>query len=181
MEKAVFLDRDGTINVEVNYLHEKDKLVFIENVPRALRLLKDKGFKLIVISNQSGIGRGYYSAAQTEELHDYMNMLLEREQAKIDAFYYCPHVEADRCVCRKPQTGMYRQAIQEWDIDVSHSYMAGDKESDILAAQKIGCKYGLLLCGHDVSEAVKEKYKGHVYKDLWEFAQVITEEKNGME
>lgn len=92
MNKAVFLDRDGTINVDVDYLHETEKLVFIEGVPQALAQLKKMGYKLVVISNQSGIGRGFYSAKEVEVLHEYMNELLTKQNAQIDAFYYCPHV-----------------------------------------------------------------------------------------
>lgn len=175
MNKAIFLDRDGTINVEVDYLHEIERLAFIQGVPEALAQLKQLGYKLIVISNQSGIGRGYYSTSDTDRLHDYMNMLLEKQGAGIDAFYYCPHVEQDQCQCRKPKTGLIRRAVEDFDICLRQSYMVGDKESDILTAVNAGCGYGLLLSGHDVSKELLEKYEGHIYSDLRDFAQSIGE------
>lgn len=138
MERAVFLDRDGTINVDVDYLHEPDKLVFIDGTIEALALLKAKGYRLIVISNQSGIGRGYFGAPAVERLHAYMNSILQEHSAAIDAFYYCPHIEQDRCTCRKPQTGLIDRAAAEWDIDLQRSYMVGDKEADVMTAVKIG-------------------------------------------
>ena len=97
MNKAIFLDRDGTINVDVDYLHETNRLVFIEGVPVALSKLKQMGYKLIVISNQSGIGRGYYPPQDVEILHQYMNERLREHNAQIDRFYYCPHIEQDNC------------------------------------------------------------------------------------
>ena len=91
MEKIVFLDRDGTINEEVNYLHRTEDLKFLPGVPEALRLLKEAGFKLVVVTNQAGVARGYYTCADVEHLHAYMNEELKKYGAEIDAFYYCPH------------------------------------------------------------------------------------------
>ncbi len=173
MNKAVFLDRDGTLNVEVDYLHETDKLVFIDGTFEALSLLKSHHYKLIVISNQSGIGRGYYKEQEVEQLHRYMNMILKEHHAAIDAFYYCPHVEQDRCLCRKPLTGLIDRAVNEWNIDLGQSYMVGDKESDLMTAHNAGCEGELVLSGHYVSEILQEKYKKYLYKNLWDFAQQI--------
>lgn len=177
MERAVFLDRDGTINVDVDYLHEPDKLVFVDGAIEALALLKAKGYRLIVISNQSGIGRGYFGAQAVERLHAYMNSILQEHSAAIDAFYYCPHIEQDRCTCRKPQTGLIDRAAAEWDIDLQRSYMVGDKEADVMTAVNAGCGYGLLLSGHAVSSALQEKYRDHLYRNLWEFARHICAEE----
>ena len=177
MERAVFLDRDGTINVDVDYLHETDKLKFIDGAVEALALLKKHGYRLIVISNQSGIGRGYFGVQDVERLHGYMNRILQRHDAAIDAFYYCPHVEQDGCACRKPRTGLIERAVAEWNIDLSGSYMVGDNETDVMTAVNAGCGYGLVLSGHAVSDALREKYRGHLYENLWEFAQYICEVK----
>lgn len=174
MDKAIFLDRDGTINVDVDYLHNIDKLEFIDGAIEALALLKMQGYRLIVISNQSGIGRGYFEARDVELLHAYMNHILQKYNAAIDAFYYCPHVEQDMCSCRKPQTGLLDQAAKEWDIDLSRSYMVGDREADVMTAVNAGCNYGLLLSGHAVSDILQEKYKDYLYKNLWDFAQHIS-------
>ncbi len=173
MDKAVFLDRDGTLNVEVDYLHEIDKLVFIDGTFQALRLLKTQGYKLIVISNQSGIGRGYYKEQDVEQLHHYMNVVLGKHDAAIDAFYYCPHVEQDKCLCRKPHTGLIDRAATEWNIDLGQSYMVGDKESDLMTAFNAGCKYALVLSGHPISKVLQDKYKKYLFKNLWDFAQHI--------
>lgn len=179
MDKAIFLDRDGTINVDVDYLHEPDKLVFIDGTVEALALLKRRGYKLIVISNQSGIGRGYFGVRDVEQLHAYMNHILQAHDAAIDAFYYCPHVEQDRCMCRKPQTGLIDRAVAEWNIDLQCSYMVGDKEADVMTAVNAGCRYGLLLSGHAVSGALQEKYRDDLYRNLWDFARHICREEVG--
>jgi D-glycero-D-manno-heptose 1,7-bisphosphate phosphatase len=173
LNKAIFLDRDGTINVDVAYLHEIEKLEFIDGVPKALAMLKEMGYLLIVISNQSGIGRGYFEQRDVEELHNYMNMLLKYDRADIDAFYYCPHIESDCCDCRKPNTLLFSKAIAEWNIDVKQSYMVGDKESDILAAKNVGCDFGLLQSGQYISGELLERYRGHIYRDLLDFTYNI--------
>lgn len=177
MKKAIFLDRDGTINVDVDYLHEPEKLKFIDGAIEALALLKKQGYRLIVISNQSGVGRGYFGVQDVVRLHEYMNCILQEHNAAIDAFYYCPHVEQDRCACRKPRTGLIERAAAEWDIDLSCSYMVGDSEKDVMTAINAGCRYGLVLSGHVVSDALQKKYKDRLYKNLWEFARHICMEE----
>ena len=174
MEKAIFLDRDGTINVDVDYLHQIDQLEFIDGTIEALALLKMQGYRLIVISNQSGIGRGYFGVQEVEQLHAYMNHVLQEHHAEVDAFYYCPHIEQDMCSCRKPRTGLIDRAVEEWNIDLSRSYMVGDREADVMTAVNAGCRYGLLLSGHRVSGILQERYKDHLYKNLWDFVQHIS-------
>lgn len=173
MKKAVFLDRDGTINEEVDYLHECDKLRFIPGTEEALRILKEKGYLLIVVTNQSGVGRGYYPMEDVYKVHRYMNELLKESNAQIDGFYCCPHVEEDHCGCRKPETGMYLEAQKDFDIDLKQSYMVGDKVTDILAAKKLGCGVGLLLSGHDINEEYRIQYEKDCYRDLLEFARAL--------
>ena len=177
MEKAVFLDRDGTVNVDVDYLHEIDKLVFVDGTFEALALLRAHGYRLIVISNQSGIGRGYFAAQDVERLHRHMNGILREHGAQIDAFYYCPHVEQDQCACRKPQTGLIDRAAAEWNTDLSRSYMVGDKEDDVMTGCNAGCSFGLVLSGHPVSAELQEKYRDRLYRNLWDFAQHICGEE----
>ena len=144
MRKAIFLDRDGTINVDVSYLHEIEKVEFLPGAIEALRLLKEKGYLLIVVSNQSGVGRGYFSLEDVQRINDYMNECLLEKHAQIDAFYYCPHTPEEKCQCRKPGIELYLKAADTFQIDFHNSYMVGDKESDILPAQILGCGYGLL-------------------------------------
>ena len=173
MKKAIFLDRDGTINVEVNYLHECDKMKFIEGSVEALALLKKKGYLLIVITNQSGVGRGYFPLEDVEEVNAYMNQFLKEADAEIDAFYCCPHVEADECDCRKPKAGLYLRAAADYDIDLEQSYMVGDKVTDILAAENLKCGYALVLSGHEIDKKYLKQYQGHCYDNLLEFAQAL--------
>lgn len=173
MNKAIFLDRDGTINVETEYLHECDKLQFIPGSVEALAMMKGKGYLLIVVSNQSGVGRGFFSMEDVERVNGYMNELLEQKNAAIDAFYCCPHVEADHCTCRKPETGLYRKAAGDFDIDMKASFMVGDKITDILAAGQLGCGYGLVLSGHGIEEKYLRQHEGHYFNNLLEFARSL--------
>lgn len=147
MNKAAFFDRDGTINVNIGYLHEPEKLVFIEGMPELIREYNNKGYKVIVVTNQAGIAKGYYSEADMHRLHSYMNQqLMEHWKAHIDAFYFCPHHPdyTGDCNCRKPKPGMIQQAIQDFDIDVSQSVLYGDKPLDILAGEVCGIRSVLL-------------------------------------
>lgn len=171
MRKAIFLDRDGTINVDKDYLHTPEELEFLPGAREALGLLKAKGFLLIVISNQSGVGRGYFPIEDVYRVNERMNQMLEEDQVAIEHFYICPHVEADHCHCRKPELGLYEAAIRDYDLDPTKCYLVGDKVSDILASEKLQAGYGLVLSGHAISKEVKSKYAGHIYQDLLEFAK----------
>lgn len=173
MKKAIFLDRDGTINKEVSYLHEIEKLCLLPGVIEALRLLKEKGYLLIVVTNQSGVGRGYFSIEEVWQINEFMNKCLSEYNAKIDAFYCCPHAPEEGCNCRKPRTELYLQAVREWNIDLKKSYMVGDKVSDIIAASELECGYGLLLCGHKIEKKHLERYRNHCYENLLEFAEKL--------
>ena len=145
LNKVVFLDRDGTLNEEVNYLHKPEDMKLLPGVPQALKKLKDAGYKLIVVTNQAGVARGYYTEEDVKILHQYMNQLLEKEGAEIDAFYYCPHhpvhgIGAYKkvCNCRKPGTGMFEMAEKDFPVDRAASYMIGDKRIDAQAGKNFG-------------------------------------------
>ena len=145
MEKIVFLDRDGTLNEEVNYLHRPEDMRLLPGVPQALARLKEAGFKLVVITNQAGVARGYYREEDVKALHQYMNGLLADFGAEIDGFYYCPHHPVHgigdykkNCLCRKPGIGMFLQAEEQFAVDKAHSYMIGDKLLDTRAGQNYG-------------------------------------------
>ena len=131
MDKVVFIDRDGVINVEKNYLHKIEDFEFIEGVFNALGYLQNLGYKLVIITNQSGIGRGYY----TQEQYDILTQWLKQEFLKnhifISEIYCCPHAPDDGCDCRKPKIGMINQASEILDIDYKNSWIIGDKDSDI--------------------------------------------------
>lgn len=159
MDKIVFLDRDGTINREVNYLHRPEDLEFLPGAAEAMRLLKEAGFKLVVITNQAGVARGYYTCEDVEALHRYMNEQLKPLGAVVDAFYYCPHhpvygigVYKKDCRCRKPGTGMFEMAEQDFLVDKDHSYMIGDKLIDVEAGVNYGVVGILVGTGYGVAE-----------------------------
>ncbi len=142
---AIFLDRDGTINVDHGYVHEIDQFQFIDGVIDAMRELKAMGFALVLVTNQSGIARGIFSEAQFEQLTEWMDWSLADRGVDLDGIYYCPHhpdgkVDAFRqqCDCRKPQPGMLISARDFLHIDMASSYMVGDKQEDMLAAAAAG-------------------------------------------
>ena len=138
---AAFLDRDGVLNVDHGYTHRPDQLEWIPGAPEAVRMLNNAGYYVIVITNQSGVARGYYKEAAVHQFHGHMQDALRTQGAHIDAFYYCPHHPegtvkefAVRCRCRKPNPGMLEQAAREWPIDLGRSFLIGDKDDDMAAA-----------------------------------------------
>ena len=138
---AAFLDRDGVLNVDHGYTHKPEQLEWIEGAAEAVRLLNEAGYYVLVITNQSGVARGYYDEAAVQSFHARMRDSLARHGARIDAFYYCPHHPegiikqlAVQCRCRKPGPGMLEQAAREWPIDTGASFLIGDKDDDLAAA-----------------------------------------------
>lgn len=138
---AAFLDRDGVLNVDHGYTHQPEQLEWIDGAPEAVRLLNEAGYFVFVVTNQSGIARGYFDEDAVKSFHGHMQKTLAAFGAHVDAFYYCPHHPngtvrslAIRCRCRKPGPGMLEQAAEEWPIDLSTSFMIGDKDEDIAAA-----------------------------------------------
>ena len=129
--KAVFLDRDGTINYDYGYVHKKDKLKFLPGVIESLERLNNAGYLLIIITNQSGIGRGYFTLEEYNEFNNYMLEKLKEQGINITKVYYCPHTDNDNCNCRKPKLGLFYQAIDEYNIDLNESYAIGDNERDL--------------------------------------------------
>lgn len=151
MNKVVFLDRDGTINVEKNYLYKIEEFEYIDGAVDALRILQDLGYMLIIITNQSGIARGFYTEADFLQLNHWMIEDLREKGVQIEKVYYCPHhpegVIAEysgACDCRKPGTGLFWQAQKELQIDMAKSYAIGDKIRD-LAICKESDVHGILL------------------------------------
>lgn len=141
MKKAIFLDRDGTLNIDHGYVHRIDDFHFIEGSIEALQKLKAMGFLLVLVTNQSGIARGYFSEEQFLQLTEWMDWSLADRGVDLDGIYYCPHHPQGQgeykqdCDCRKPKSGMLDQAIRELNIDPAKSFMVGDKVEDLLAAQ----------------------------------------------
>jgi D-glycero-D-manno-heptose 1,7-bisphosphate phosphatase len=162
--RAVFLDRDGTINVEKDYLHKIEDFEFIPGAPEAIKQLKDAGFLVIVVSNQSGVARGFFSEEDVYKLHQYLQLELRVYGTSIDAFYFCPHHPEKglraykiECDCRKGSPGMLLQAAREYDIDLQKSFMVGDKLADIEAGERAGCKSILVLTGYGERVSFKPK------------------------
>jgi mannose-1-phosphate guanylyltransferase/phosphomannomutase len=152
--KAVFLDRDGTIAPDVNYCSRPEDFEVFADVPQAIRLLNESGFKVVIITNQSGIARGYFTEETLALIHQKMKEELARGGASIDAIYYCPHHPDEGCDCRKPRTALFRQAAKDLGIDFLSSFMIGDMEMDIKAGKAIGCKTILVTSGTRLGEEV---------------------------
>ncbi len=152
MRKAAFLDRDGVINVDHAYVSRKEDFEFIDGVLEAARQLHEAGYALVVVTNQSGIGRGYYTEEDFEALNIFMCRMFEEAGAPIAGIYFCPHhpqkalgaYKVD-CTCRKPRPGMILRAAQEMALDLSQSILFGDKESDMQAAKAAGIPRRILL------------------------------------
>ena len=161
-KKAVFLDRDGTINEEKDYLHRIEDFAFIPGAPEAIRRLKEAGFLVIVVTNQSGVARGYFSRDDVDLLHDHIQRELGKIGTAIDAFYFCPHhpekgvgeLKVD-CDCRKGRPGMLLQAAAEHGIDLAASWMIGDKRADLEAGRAAGCRSLLVRTGYGEEELAK--------------------------
>ncbi len=152
MRKAVFLDRDGTLNVDKGYVHRVEEWEWIPGAIDALCALKQAGFLLVVVTNQAGIARGYYDKNDMAVLHAAINEELQQHGAMIDGFYYCPHHpefgEVLECECRKPMPGMILQAQQDFGIDLACSWLVGDKVSDTQAGVAAGVRSILVQTGY---------------------------------
>jgi D-glycero-D-manno-heptose 1,7-bisphosphate phosphatase len=154
MNKAVFLDRDGTVNEEVGYMRDLNMLRLIDGAGKAIRKLNDAGFKVVLVTNQSGVARGYFPESLVREAHNHIEAMLNQFGARIDAVYYCPHHPTAGnseytcdCDCRKPRTGLIDRAVKDLAIDKSHSYMVGDKWTDVELGQRAGVRSILVMSG----------------------------------
>ena len=182
---AVFLDRDGTINEQMGYINHESRFVLLPGVAEAIRLLNRNGYLSIVVSNQSGVGRGYFPVDLVYKLHDKMESELKKQDAVLDRIYFCPHypggsvVEYDKsCTCRKPGTGLIDQAVEDFPIDLAASYVIGDRCSDIKMAHRAGIKGVLVKTGYGRGD-LEYVFPGlsyqphHVAEDLLEAVQWI--------
>lgn len=155
---AVFLDRDGTLNIDKGYVHRIEDWEWISGAIDAIAVLKKAGFLVIVVTNQAGIARGYYDEADMDNLHTIINMELQKHGATIDGFYHCPHHpefgEVRVCECRKPMPGMIIQAQQDFNIDLTCSWLVGDKVSDTQAGLAAGVRSILVQTGYGKDECI---------------------------
>lgn len=165
LNKAVFLDRDGTINVDYGYVHEMSRLEFIDGAVEGLKLLQSLGFLLIVITNQSGIARGYFSLEDYLQFQKQIELRLKDYGVDIAATYFCPHLN-ENCECRKPKTALFYRAAREWNINFKGSYAIGDKKRDLCICEEEPVK-GIMI-GEDqrcknlmeAAEWIMLQYKG---------------------
>lgn len=184
MKKCIFLDRDGNINVEVDYLHKKEDFLFVDGADKAIKIFNDLGYLVVVVTNQSGIARGYYTEEDLIKLHEYMDDELLKVGAKVDAYFYCPHHPVKgigeykvECNCRKPELGMFLEAKKKFDIDFENSIIVGDKLSDVEAGLRLGMESILVRSGHGKSEEKKLYGKKEVFNTLYEFAKALEARK----
>lgn len=149
---AVFMDRDGTICEEVGFLNDLSKLRLIEGSAEAIKLINHSGMKAVVVTNQSGVGRGFFTEDFVNNVHEKLKEFLRKEGAFLDGIYYCPHLPDVGCRCRKPETGMMQRASEELDIDLKKSYVIGDKAIDIEFAHRAGAKGVMVKTGYGGKE-----------------------------
>jgi D-glycero-D-manno-heptose 1,7-bisphosphate phosphatase len=183
--RAVFLDRDGTINEEMGYVNHLERFRLLPRVGEAIRLLNKNGIKAVVVTNQAGVARGYFPESLIHLVHRKMEDHLRDEGAHLDGIYYCPHHPdageppyRQKCRCRKPETGLIEEAVKDLGIDCSKSYMIGDRGADVEFGRRIGAKTILVLTGYGKGEweYFGEQWKSkpdYVAQDLFEAVQWI--------
>lgn len=163
--RFVLIDRDGTINVEKHYLSDPNQLELYPGVGDAIRRLNQAGFGVAVVTNQSGIARGYFDLARLETIHARLHQLLAEHGAHVDGIYLCPHGPDDDCTCRKPLPGMVEQAVNDHGFDPARSVMVGDKEVDVEMGLAVGAETFLVRTGHGAKYVATTKAH-HVADDL---------------
>lgn len=187
---AIFLDRDGTITEEVGYINHIDRAQMFPWAPKAIRMLKAAGLPVIVVTNQSGVGRGYFTDELVAQVHRKIQDELAAENTEVDAFYYCPHhpnavreVYRQNCRCRKPATGMADEAAEQFDIDLSASYVVGDTYRDMQLGFNLGARTILLMTGYGRGEY--EYHRGGwtrmpdlIAENLLQAAELVLQELN---
>ena len=166
----VLLDRDGTINADPGYLSDPGAVELLPGAAEGLRRMREMGLGLIVVTNQSAIGRGYFDLDRLEEIHERLREILEAEGVALDAIYFCPHKPDDGCSCRKPGTGMVEKAMEEFGFDPEQCFMIGDKESDIELGRRVGATT-FLIRSEEADET--ETQADYVVDDLAEAAEGI--------
>ena len=182
MQRAIFLDRDGTLNYDSKeYVKSVDEFKVFAETPAAIKKLTRAGYLIIIITNQSGISRNYFTEAELARMHSKLFKKVEAAGGRIDAIYYCPHHPDDNCDCRKPGIANIQKAVEKFDIDLSNSYFIGDSAKDIAAGNRAGCKTILVKTGvKDYSPDALEKWEPQpdfIFDNILQAAQSITDEK----
>lgn len=168
--KAIFFDRDGVINEDFGYVYAQKEFIFTENIFNLLKYCKEKGFLLLLITNQSGIGRGYYTLKDFEELTEYMQSELKKRLGfGFDRIYFCPHSSEEECMCRKPKTGMIDEAKKDYNLNLKECFLIGDKPTDIQAGENANIGYKILLKNSNESlVGIKDFYTAFSINDILE-------------
>lgn len=189
MNKAVFLDRDGTINEEMGYINHISRFKMFEFVPEAIKIFNEAGYLVIIVTNQSGLAKGYFDEALLNKIHQYLLEQVKQKSAVIDKIYICPHHPAEGkgkykldCMCRKPKTGMIDSAKKEFNIDISKSFVIGDRHKDVQFGQNAGLKTIMLMTGYGKGEYTYQKGQwnsnpDYICENLLDAANLI---KNGI-
>jgi D-glycero-D-manno-heptose 1,7-bisphosphate phosphatase len=172
MSKVVVLDRDGTIVVDRHYLADPSALEFEPGAEAGLRRMSDMGCRLVVITNQSGIARGFFSLSRLEEIHDRLRQMLHSIGVRLDGIYFCPHGPGEGCECRKPNLGLMRQASEQLGFDMSESIVIGDKDSDVEFGRRAGAV--TILIGKPEVQLSSSATPAHVVQNLKEAADIIS-------
>jgi len=170
--KAIFLDRDGIINKDINYLHKIDECEFIDGIFDSCLFLINLGYKIIIITNQSGIARGYFTEKDFQKLNQWMLNQFKEKNIKILDVFHCPHGPDSSCFCRKPKPGMLLEAKSKYKIDMKKSWMIGDNETDILAANSAGIGNTILLLDYH-SKMLTESGSDFFINSVKELKEVI--------
>lgn len=173
--KAVFLDRDGTIIKDAHYLKSKEQIQWLPGAMEALDTLKKLGYVLLILTNQSGVARGYFTEDDVNMIHDELESQLYKKMGiRLDGFYYCPHHSeglvsryALNCNCRKPKNGLFRQAISDWDIDVKNSIAIGDGIRDLEAAFSVGVSKLILYGAKEYNEVESDNNIKYTLLNNW--------------
>ena len=178
LNRAVFLDRDGTIARDVPYCSRVEDFDILDTVAQGIRLLNEQSFKVIVITNQSGISRGYFSEETLSMIHQRMIDELEQHGAHIDGIYYCPHHPDEGCKCRKPKPALIHQAAEDMDIELNLSYMVGDDSKDIEAGNSAGCTTVMVTTGPGHGKLNGHIPPRYIASSLYEAAAWIVADAN---
>lgn len=174
--RFAMLDRDGTLIYERHYLADPEQVELLPGVVEGLRALRSMGLGLVVLTNQSGVGRGFFDLATLGKIHERMRWLLKDQGIELDGIYYCPHSPEDGCTCRKPAAGMVARAVQDLDFDPAQGFMIGDKNADVQLGNYVGAKTVLVLTGYGQRELESGVTRpDHIVANLADLPPIVAE------